>query len=261
VKFEDQTVGGEIDFRSRIYQGYATRRHEPLVPSDIGEFESRGPYLRALITRHFPSTRDAAILDLGCGSGALIHFARQAGYGHVAGVDRSPEQVAGARTLGIDGVREGDLIEALDELGPDSLDVVVAFHVVEHLTRIELLPLVDGVHRVLKAGGKWIIHTPNAESPLFGRIRYGDLTHELAFTRTSIGQLLFSSGFDSVSCFEDSPVVHGVMSGMRWMLWKLARGVLKFYLAIETGRLAEPAIFSQNFLVVAIKGDGAHRAS
>ena len=255
MKFEDHAVGREIDFRQRIYLGYATCRHESLVPTGIGELESRGPYLRALIARHFPPTRDVTILDLGCGCGALLHFARLAGFTRATGVDRSPEQIAGAQRLGIDGVREGDLIEALDELDSGSLDVIVAFDVIEHLTRNELLPLVDSVQRVLKPGGRWIIHTPNAESPLFGRIRYGDLTHELAFTRTSIGQLLFSSGFLSVSCYEDSPVVHGVVSATRWLIWKLARGLLRFYLAAETGRLHEPAIFSQNFLVVAIKGD------
>jgi len=261
VNFERNLASGTPDFRARIYDGYATQRHEGTIPASIAELESNAPYLRALIARHFPPNRDIVILDLGCGFGALLHLAHRAGYVRATGVDRSPDQVAGARRLGIQGVRQGDIVEALNAMGSDSADVVIAFDVIEHLTREELLPVVDGVNHVLKAGGRWIIHTPNAESPLFGRIRYGDLTHELAFTRTSIGQLLFASGFGSVSCYEDAPVVHGVLSAVRWVMWKLARSILRLYLASETGRLREPAIFSQNFLTVATKAQNPYRSA
>jgi SAM-dependent methyltransferase len=73
----------------------------------------------------------------------------------------------------------------LNERPAGSLDAVIAFDVLEHFGRDELIPLVDAVHRVLRPGGRWIIHVPNGESPFFGSIRYGDLTHELAFTRQS----------------------------------------------------------------------------
>ena len=38
--------------------------------------------------------------------------------------------------------------------------------------------------RALKPGGRWILHTANAESPFYGRVRYGDITHEQAFTQS-----------------------------------------------------------------------------
>lgn len=70
----------------------------------------------------------------------------------------------------IEGVEEGDLMNTLASLPPDSQDVIVAFDVIEHFTRSELLAFVDEVRRVLTLGGRWIIHTPNAESPFFGRV-------------------------------------------------------------------------------------------
>jgi len=206
-----------------------------------------------MIKHHFPANRDAVALDLGCGHGTIVYFARRAGYRRVAGVDRSGEQVSEAMRLGIAGVEQGDLFETIAHAPSDSLDVIITFDVIEHLARGELLPLADEILRALKPGGRWLIHTANAESPLFGRIRYGDFTHEMAFTRTSIGQLLFSSGYASVMCYEDTPVIHGVMSAGRWIVWKVVRGMLRLWLAAETGRLREPAIFSQNFLVVAFK--------
>ncbi|OPX35236.1 MAG: hypothetical protein B1H11_09415 [Desulfobacteraceae bacterium 4484_190.1] len=104
-----------------------------------------------------------------------------------------------------------------------------------------------------KHGGRWIIHTPNAESPFGNRILFGDFTHELAFTRTSLAQILLASGFSRVGCYEDQPVLHGIKSAVRWILWRCIRGVLRLYLAVETGNTGRDAIFSQNFLAVGFK--------
>lgn len=241
------------EYRDRIYDHYVHARNVPLVQAGADGLGSRRPYLAAMIRRHFPSDRTASILDLGCGHGSAMYFARRAGYGNIRGVDRSPEQVAEAAKLGIENVSQGDLIDTIRDTATESLDVVLAFDVIEHFRREELLALVDGIRRILRSGGRLIVHTPNAESPFFGRIRYGDLTHEQAFTRTSIGQLLLSSGFRSISCYEDEPIVHGVKSATRWAVWKMMRGMMRIYLAAETGSLDRSVILSQNFLIVATK--------
>jgi len=105
----------------------------------------------------------------------------------------------------------------------------------------------------VSSGGRWVIHTPNGDSPFAGRIRYGDFTHEMAFTRTSISQVLLSSGFVKVVCREDKPVPHGIKSAVRWILWKMIRSGLRFYIAVETGAAESECIISQNFLVIAVK--------
>lgn len=241
------------DYRNRIYQSYVHARQVSLAPATIEDLRPRAPFLNKLIREHFPSDRNAAILDLGCGYGALVRFARKAGYHNTTGVDRSPQQVAEAQRLGIDGVSEGDLMQTLQSLGDVSQDMVITFDVIEHFTKNELISFVDEVYRVLQKGGKWIIHIPNAESPFFGRIRYGDFTHEQAFTRTSIIQLLKSSGFSLVTCYEDTPILHGLKSAVRRLLWKIIRGGLRLYLAAETGAGEKACIFSQNFLTIALK--------
>ena len=243
----------QSDYRSRIYDYYVHSRLESLAPPDTEAIRRGGVFLHQLIARHFPANRDASILDLGCGYGSLIYHARRAGYVDVVGVDRSPQQVAEAKRLGIEGVIEGDILEYLGSTPNGSQDVVISFDVIEHFTREELLPFVDEVHRVLKDGGRWIIHTPNGESPLSNRIRYGDLTHEQAFTRTSLGQLMLSSGFRSVECYEDVPVIHGPVSAVRFIAWKAIRGMLRLYLAAETGNSGASAIFTQNLLAIAVR--------
>ena len=131
--------------------------------------------------------------------------------------------------------------------------MVVSFDVIEHFTKDELMLLVDRVNRALRRGGKWIIHTTNAESPFGARSRYGDFTHELSFTRRSITQLILSSGFSDVMCYEDAPIFHGFKSAIRWMLWKIIKLALRLYLAVEAGFDYRESILSQHFLVVAIK--------
>jgi len=98
-----------------------------------------------------------------------------------------------------------------------------------------------------------IIHAPNGASPFGGRIRYGDFTHELAFTQESLRQVARVCGFSQVWCYEDQPVPHGLKSGLRWLLWKCLRGVLRGYLAVETGSLDPGVILTQNLFCIAVK--------
>ena len=126
-------------YRNRIYQSYVHARQQPLAPENIGGLRPRAPYLNKLIRVHFPSDRNAAILDLGCGHGVLVYFARKAGYSDVTGVDHSPQQVAEAKRLGIEGIIKGDLKEILQSLDDGSQDVVIAFDVIEHFMKNELI--------------------------------------------------------------------------------------------------------------------------
>lgn len=239
-------------YRERIYGSYVEAATSRLAPDTVAGLAPRRAYLSRLVAQHFPADRNAAILEVGCGHGALLHVAREAGYTRIEGVDGSPSQVAAARRLGIAGVREADLRDALAAAAPGSLDAVVAFDVIEHLTRDELIDVTDAVHRVLKPGGRWIIHVPNAASPFAGIVLYGDLTHELAFTPESLSQLLLSSGFASASFHEDTPAGSGAKSIVRRLLWRVVRTGLRAYIAVETGVTA-PIPLTQNLLAVAIR--------
>jgi len=237
--------------RSRIYEQYLSTQY-PKHGKDKG-LESRESYLNKLVKRHFPISKDAVILDLGCGSGALIQLAVREGYRNIKGIDRSPEQVQSSKKNGLGCVEQEDMLETLSALPSDSNDLIVAFAVIEHFQKNEVLQLLDDIFRVLKKGGRFLIHCPNGESPFWGRVYYGDAAHEFAFTRWSLNQILFSVGFRAMHYFEDSPIIHGIQSALRWVLWKGIRGLLWLYVAAETGSLDKDCIFSQNLLCVAVK--------
>ncbi len=182
-----------------------------------------------------------------------MHVLALDGYTNVRGVDISPAQVAMAQGGGVRNVTQDDIFAVLGRIGSASQDVVVAFDVIEHLTKSELEELFNKVGRVLKPSGRWIIHTPNGESPFVGRMRYGDITHETVFTRVSLSRMLEAFSFRDIRCFEDRPVVHGIKSAARSLLWRAIRSVLLMYIAVETGSVDRNAIFSQNFTAVAYR--------
>jgi 2-polyprenyl-3-methyl-5-hydroxy-6-metoxy-1,4-benzoquinol methylase len=239
-------------YREKIYGRYLEARGDQDGP-DERELRGRIHSLRRIVRRYFPGDRSISVVDLGCGYGAFVHVAQEAGYANVWGIDQSLQQVDAARRLRIAGVRHGDLQGTLRAQADETLDIVVMLDVIEHMTKPELAVIVDEVRRALRPGGKWIIHAPNAESPFFGRIRYGDFTHEQAFTCTSITQLLLASGFTQIVCDEDGPVIHGASSAMRWLVWRMIRFCLRIYLAAETGSAGRNVILTQNLFAVATK--------
>lgn len=224
-----------MDYRQKVYDHYVTTSQRRLSPSDVGGFEERAPCLGLIIRRHFPHDRESAILELGCGHGAFTHFNLQAGYCNVMGVDISAEQVNEAHRLGIENIYRGDLLEAIKQMPSESWDVVIAYDVIEHFTKDELMPFGEEVMRVMRPGGKWILHTPNGEG-LFGmRAQYWDYTHMTGFTRNSLTQFLRTVGLSQVSCYEDRIVTHGIKSALRLAVWTAVRFGLRVILAAETG--------------------------
>ena len=236
--------------RARLYENYRFDQNA-VDPQD--ERKQRAPHLRRFIRVHIPADRNTRILDLGCGNGTLLHFLKEAGYRNVVGVDSCSEQILQAKESGVTEARHGDVFNFVNSASSESYDVVIAFDVIEHLTKPELFKLADGIHRILSRSGLWIIHVPNAEGIFGTRVRYADLTHEQAFTRESMEQLTRATGFRVLECFEDVPVVHGVKSMIRWLVWKGARALLRIYSMAETGDTGRGAVFSQNLLACARK--------
>lgn len=209
----------------------------------------RSGYLKNFIRKFFPRDKNLHILEVGCGYGALIYYARLLGYRNITGIDVSIEQVTLAENLGIHGVSLGDLHNIVSASTEEAFGAIIAFDVMEHMDRNELIQFLEGVKRILKKNGQLILHIPNGASPFFGRVRYGDLTHEICFTQYSISQLLYATGFNDVKCFEESPAVVSVTSAIRWLFWKIYRKFMSFILMAESGVSDE--IFSQNIVVIA----------
>src|SRR5262249_23225870 len=142
------------------------------------------------------------------------------GYRRAEGVDVSPEQVSLAHRLGLPNVLQGDILDFVSRLRAE-LDVVLLIDVLEHIDKQGTLDLLDAIREALRPGGTLVIHVPNAEGIFGMRVRYGDFTHETAYTAQSMAQVLRVCGFEHIQTFEERPIVHGVKSLVRNWLWRL----------------------------------------
>lgn len=99
----------------------------------------------------------AAILDLGCGTGALLHRLKALGYSNLTGIDIAPP----ADVAGIS-FHSADLDDPRLPLPSGSIELVTAIEIVEHLENLGAV--LRELRRVLATGGQMLITTPNLHS-------------------------------------------------------------------------------------------------
>jgi len=222
-------------YRDRIYASYSSRFQDKGPNFDVVAARRWGRAYDWYFRRWLPSDKDAYIVDLGCGAGSLLHFFRERGYSNVAGVDISPEQVSLSRQV-VRNVTQDDVLHFLEN-HKDTIDLITALDLIEHLSKEEVFVFLDGCHAALRRGGRLILQTPNAESPWAASIRYGDFTHEVCFQPSSLTRLMGVTGFISVVGREQGPVPLrcGLGSAARFILWRSLRLSLKLYNIVETG--------------------------
>jgi 2-polyprenyl-3-methyl-5-hydroxy-6-metoxy-1,4-benzoquinol methylase len=247
--------GTTTSWKTRLYEGYVSSGQalrpdrQDTAPRPEQIFGPRAQHVRSVIARYLPPDRSARIVDLACGAGVYLYYLRAAGYTNVSGVDVSSEQIDLARRLGISGVRSRDLLAELGETDSGSVDAILMIDILEHLENDQLFKVLDEVCRVLKHDGVCVAHVPNAEGLYGMRARYSDLTHERAFAPKSARQLFLTIGFRDVQGFEDRPVVHGLKSLVRRILWTAGTMAPRLLLAAETA--GHGFILSQNMIVIA----------
>lgn len=219
----------DAQLRTRLYRHYSTH-HAGRVTHAASRANRANRYSR--ITRHLPSRRDARIVDLGCGQGRLLQALKAMGYTSCEGVDVSEEQVALAHAAGLGRVRLGDFREALAEGG---LDAVLAIDFLEHLSKPEVVEALELVRGALVEGGVLIVQVPNGSSPYCGHYRFGDFTHELAFTARSVRQIAALTGFSSVSVYPCEATPDTIKGAVAFAASKLSSTLLKAPLIAQTG--------------------------
>jgi O-antigen chain-terminating methyltransferase len=106
------------------------------------------------------------MLDLGCDRGEWLEVAAELGF-TARGVDIDAGMLAACSGLGLD-VRQQELSEALQTCPDESLCVISAFHVVEHIPFEVLQRIMREAMRVLVPGGLLILETPNPENLVVG---------------------------------------------------------------------------------------------
>jgi 2-polyprenyl-3-methyl-5-hydroxy-6-metoxy-1,4-benzoquinol methylase len=240
-----------MSYKDELYRAYvSTHINSRKGAGSIQEFQRRAKAYDRIFGRFLPADRQAKILDLGCGPGSIIWWLQKRGFSNSSGVDISREQVSVAHSLGLKTVIHGDVFDYLEAAHAD-ISILIGRDILEHLDKESAYRFIKLSCARLKPGGRLILQIPNAESPFFGRIRYGDFTHELAFTASSISQLALAAGFEQVDVYPMRPVVTGVRSALRRFFWIFSEVLIKFVIRLESPGAGK--VVTTNLLAVATK--------
>ena len=151
------------------------------------------------------------VVDLGCGRGEWLALLRAAGV-TARGIDANPAFVAAGRARGLD-MELGDALGYLEALPPDSIDMVTAFHVVEHLATEDVLALLEAARAALRPGGCLLLETPTPTTLVMAACDfYNDPTHRSPLPPALTEYLVSTQGFRDVEVRplhpKTSPLVH-----------------------------------------------------
>jgi 2-polyprenyl-3-methyl-5-hydroxy-6-metoxy-1,4-benzoquinol methylase len=239
-----------MNYKDELFKSYVTThtgKRKGVI--DLKKLHYSSIAFRQHFKKFLPEKKTAKVADLGCGTGALVWWLHQEGFYNATGIDVSIEQVDQARSMGIDNISLENVFEFIDK--ETNFDLLFARDLIEHFENQTLYDFLIKCNSALSTQGKLVLQIPNAESPYFGRIRYGDFTHELAFTSSSITQLLAATGFTKINVYPWRPVIVGLKSFLRYILWRLMEALLKLPVFVESGK--SNTIVTMNIIVEASK--------
>lgn len=177
-------------------------------------------FLKAVL----PVSREARILDIGCGLGQLMCALREAGYGNSVGIDISPAAVEACLSRGL----RVELIEDLESFvsgSGEKYEFIIMSHILEHLPKEKVITVLQTVReRLLSMKGSLFLSVPNAQSNTGCYWAYEDFTHNMMFTAGSLHFCLLSAGFKSIAILDP----HG-LSGCPFCLRFFRQFLLKAY--------------------------------
>ncbi|WP_337871788.1 class I SAM-dependent methyltransferase [Ignavibacterium sp.] len=234
------------DYKNKIYENYHSIHTKKLYGDiSIETIKRQFKFWKYFFSEYLPTDKNIKILDAGCGNGGFVYWLTQIGYKNTIGIDISEELIDLGISLNIKNIEQDDLIDHLKK-HEGTYDIIFCRDVLEHFTKNEIIEIFSLFNSALKSSGKVIIQVPNGYSPNFGRIYYGDFTHETLFSETILNQIINATGYKFIKLKEVNPVPHGFVSLIRFVLWKLLRMKFQFYQMIETGYAK--GFFTQNII-------------
>ncbi len=238
-------------YRKRIYEKYVSVQTQAQDNWNVEAYRLWANGTARRVKGWLPNDKNAYFLDLASGPGNFLFFLQEAGYVNLTGIDISPEQVEQAKRICPQAnILLGNLREFLKNHS-NQFDVISGLDIIEHFQKDEILDLLKDIHRALKPNGILILQTPNAASPFFGSVGYGDFTHEWFFTPNILRRMLTMMDFENFEARESGAYPQGFIRTIRYILWRVLAFSFKMFDMIETG--GATGIYTRVFIARAIR--------
>ena len=240
------------NYRQEIYRRYlsnffgASHNYSNIE----NDFARHYRYFKKNFSAILPDSKNAKLLDAGCGLGHFLNYCEREGYNNVIGLDVSAEAALFCQKRGWR-VEEGELADYL-KLHQDQFDCIIMNDIVEHLYKQELFDILLLARGALTKNGRLIIKTPNMANPFLGSAgRYVDFTHEIGFTESSIREVLSAAGFSPTKVF-GSDIYTQSFAPLNWLAKAAAKifSSLLYLINCLYGRTSLK-IFEKNIIVFA----------
>ena len=186
---------------SDVYQQYLSNHYAHVAsPASL---ERKKNWVLSNHRSRLPVDRDAAILEIGPGFGNILQLLRdRCGYTNIRAIDVSPEVITACNDVVPNSTSLVEDTVAYLQAHEEKFDLVLLLHVLEHVPRDGVLPLLAAIRSALKPKGRLVLEVPNAANPLTGaNMRYADFTHHVGFTDRSLEFVMLNAGFADICVY------------------------------------------------------------
>lgn len=157
------------------------------------------------------------VLEVGFGDGSFLGYAAARGW-NVIGTELSDVQVTLGRAAGYN-VHTPDYVDGLAE---ESLDLIVAFDVLEHIPQDDVVGFLSSLASKLRPEGRMLLRYPNSDTWLGNPLQHGDPTHVTEIGYLKMTYFAESSGLRILNY--RAPVRRGFRSSVVHGLHRITAG-------------------------------------
>lgn len=232
--------------RSDAYRTYMSSYYAK-DPQAARTHQRKLAWLQHNYASHLPKINGARCLEIGPGKGELLQWLTERSI-EVHAVDLSEEIVRYCNEILPGSTELVNDTAAYLERHTAEYDVVFMLHVLEHVQKQDVIPLLRAVRAALVPGGRLIVEVPNMGNPFIGLYsRYVDFTHEVGFTAESLEFVFSAAGFTNANARaaelpQDRP--YRILQHMAERLIGFVYRITGLAIGVRTPRLISHSIFA-----------------
>jgi len=237
-----------MNYKEKLYKKYVESHLTPRKGNEYHKLD-RKTFIsfNQRFKKHVLEYKSKRVVDLGSGSGHLLNWLSELNFIDLKGIEINSDLTKFYPShINHENIDINSFL-----VNKTNFDLIFLKDVLEHFNKDEAFQILENIFISLNKDGRLIIQVPNAESPLFGRVLYGDYTHEQSFTATGLLQILNAIGFQNIKIKSYFPAIYNISSFLRHVYFRLIS--VFYYLLILSETNIKDRYVSMNIIVIADK--------